>query len=153
MTYRGWEHVTEADLELLTKRNNTMTKRAEKDQRYVSIKKAVRNLPCRLTGDELLIRADELSVVVQETNGEEVRQADVKAQMKARLTELDARKTRLAITIGRKEEYRDVEVELVADIQAQTTTIYRQDTGEAIETRPMSEQEKQAALPLETSAA
>lgn len=130
-----------------------MTKRAEKDQRFVSLRRVVRNLPCRLTGDELLTRADELSVVVQETTAEEGRQTDVKAQMKARLTELDARKTRLAITIGRKEEYRDVEVELVADIQAQTTSIYRTDTGEVVETRPMSEQEKQAALPLETTAA
>lgn len=130
-----------------------MTKRAEKDQRFVSLRRVVRNLPCRLTGDELLTRADELSVVVQETTAEEGRQTDVKAQMKARLTELDARKTRLAITIGRKEEYRDVEVELVADIQAQTTTVHRTDTGEVVETRPMSEQEKQAALPLETSAA
>lgn len=122
-------------------------------QRYVSIKRITRNLPCRLTETELLDRADQLSVVVQETNAEEGRQTDVKAQMKAKLTELDARKTRLAITIGRKEEYRDVEVELVADVQAGTVTIYRMDTSEALETRPMTEQERQAALPLEAPAA
>lgn len=128
-------------------------KKAVEGARFVSIKRVTRNLPCRLTEPELLARADELSVVVQETNAEEGRQADVKAQMKARLTELDARKTRLAITIGRKEEYRDVEVELMADLQAQTVTVYRMDTSEATETRPMSEQEKQATLPLEAPAA
>ena len=120
---------------------------------FVSLKRITRNLPCRLTEGELLARADELSVVVQETSAEEHRQTDVKAQMKARLTELDARKTRLAITIGRKEEYRDVEVELLADIQAGTVTSYRQDTSEAIETRPMNDMERQAALPLEAQPA
>ena len=123
------------------------------EKRYVSLKKTTRNLPCQLTNGELLDRADQLSVVVQETNAEEGRQTDAKAQMKARLTELDARKTRLAITIGRKEEYRDIEIELVADLQAGTVTIYRQDTSEALETRPMSEQERQTALPLEPTAA
>lgn len=126
---------------------------AKEKQRYVSLKRVMRNLPCRLTEPELLDRADQLSVVVQETNAEEGRQTDVKAQMKAKLTELDARKTRLAITIGRKEEYRDVEVELMADIQAGTVTTYRMDTSEALETRPMSEQERQTALPLGDAAA
>ena len=124
-----------------------------KEKRFVSLKKIMRNLPCRLTERELLDRADQLSVVVQETNAEEGRQTDVKAQMKAKLTELDARKTRLAITIGRKEEYRDVEVELMADVQAGTVTIYRMDTAEALETRPMTEQERQSSLPLEAPTA
>lgn len=128
-------------------------KKVEEGQRFVSLKRITRNLPCRLTEGELLARADDLSVVVQETTAEEGRQTDVKAQMKARLTELDARKTRLAITIGRKEEYRDVEVELMADVQAGTVTIYRMDTSEAIETRPMTEQEKQNALPFEPAVA
>lgn len=128
-------------------------KKAADGSRFIAIKRVTRNLPCRLTETELLTRADELSVVVQETTAEEGRQADVKAQMKARLTELDPRKTRLAITIGRKEEYRDVEVELMADLQAQTVTVYRMDTSEAIETRPMSEHERQSALPLEAPAA
>lgn len=130
-----------------------MGKRAEQGERFVSIRRVTRNLPCRLTDAELLDRADQLSVVVQETSAEEARQTDLKTQMKARLTELDSKKTRLAITIGRKEEYRDVEVELMADIQAGTVTVYRMDTSEAIETRPMSEQEKQATLPLEAPAA
>lgn len=119
------------------------------EKRFVSLKRVTRNLPCQLTNAELLDRADQLSVVVQETNAEEGRQTDVKAQMKAKLTELDARKTRLAITIGRKEEYRDVEVELMGDVQSGTVTVYRQDTSEAIETRPMSEQERQATLQFE----
>lgn len=128
-----------------------MTKKA--DKQFVTLKKAARNLPCKLTDEELLDRADQLSVVVQETSAEESRQTDVKTQMKAKLTELDARKTRLAITIGRKEEYRDIEVESIADIQAGTVTDYRTDTGEAIGTRPMTEHERQSNLPLEAPAA
>jgi hypothetical protein len=117
------------------------------------LKRVTRNLPCKLSDTELLQKADELSVVVQEISAEEDRQVDVKAQMKARLTELDARKTRLAITIGRKEEYRDTDVALMGDIQAGTVSAIRADTGEVIETRPMTEDEKQRALPLEAPAA
>lgn len=122
-------------------------------ERFVTLKEVTRSLPCRLTDSELLTKADELSVVVQEVSAEEDRQTDVKAQMKAKLTELDARKTRLAITIGRKEEYRDVRCEVQADAQAGTVTVIRMDTGEALETRPMTEDERQRALPLETPAA
>lgn len=121
--------------------------------RFVVLKEVTRSLPCRLTDPELLTKADELSVVVQEVSAEEDRQTDVKAQMKAKLTELDARKTRLAITIGRKEEYRDVRCELQADVQAGTVTVIRTDTGESLETRPMTEDEKQKSLPLEPAPA
>lgn len=127
--------------------------RTKVGERFQSLRRVIRSLPCRLSETELLARADELSVVVQETSAEESRQTDVKTQMKARLTELDARKTRLAITIGRKEEFRDVEVELMADVQAGTVTVIRQDTGESLETRPMSDAERQTTLPLEQPAA
>lgn len=115
------------------------------------IKEVIRNLPCRLTDAELLVRADELSQSVQEITAEENRQVDVKAQMKARLTELDSRKTRLAITVGRKEEYRDVVCDCMGDYQAGTVTVYRRDTGEALDTRLMSEEERQKSLPLEVA--
>lgn len=129
-----------------------MTKATTERARFVTLKEVTRNLPCRLTDAELLVRADDLSVAVQEITAEENRQTDVKAQMKARLTELDSRKTRLAITVGRKEEYRDIRCELSADLQAGTVTTIRTDTGEAMETRPMSESERQQSLPMEGAA-
>ncbi len=119
----------------------------------VTLKTVVRSVPCRLTDAELLARADELSGVVQDTTAEEGRQTDIKAQLKARLTELDARKTRLALTIGRKEEHRDVDVAHVADLQAGTVTVFRTDTGEAMDTRPMTDAERQDSLPLTDPAA
>ena len=122
-------------------------------KRSVTLKTVMRSVPCRLTDAELLTRADELSVVVQETTAEEGRQTDIKAQMKARLTELAARKTRLALTIGRKEEHRDVDVAHVADLQAGTVTVVRTDTGEAMETRLMTDDERQDSLPLTAPAA
>ena len=122
-------------------------------KRRVTLRKVMRSVPCRLTDAELLARADELSGVVQDTTAEEGRQTDIKAQLKARLTELNARKTRLALTIGRKEEHRDVDVEHVADLQAGTVTVFRTDTDEAMDTRPMTDAERQDSLPLTDPAA
>jgi hypothetical protein len=117
----------------------------------VLLKTITRNVPCHLSDMELLTRADELSVVVQEITAEEGRQVDVKAQMKARLTELDARKSRLAITIGRKEEYRDVPCDLFANVERGIVEVVRRDTAEVVESRAMSDDERQKALPLEVA--
>lgn len=117
----------------------------------VLLKSLTRNLPCRLTDDELRQRGDSLAEVVQELHAEDDRQADVKAQMKARLTELEAKQTRYAIVISRREEYRDVECDLFADTVRGTVDIVRRDTGDTIETRPITEDERQRALPLEAA--
>lgn len=37
----------------------------------------------------------------------------------------------------------------MADVAAGTVTEYRNDTGEAVRTRPMSDEERQSTLPLE----
>ena len=57
----------------------------------VTLKSITRSLPVQLTNDELRAKGSELAAVIQDVKGEEDRQADLKAQMKARLTELDAR--------------------------------------------------------------
>lgn len=112
------------------------------------MKVVTRNLPCRLTEDELRQRGDALAEVVQELHAEEQRQADVKAQMKARVTELEAKQTRFAITISRKEEYRDIECDVFGDPERGVVELVRRDSGEVVETRPMTEDERQRALPL-----
>lgn len=107
-----------------------------------------RHLPVRLTSDELLDRGTRLSAVIQDFNAEENRQIDMKTQMKARLTELDAKKTQLAIVIGRREEDRDVSCDVFADYERLVIDTVRQDTGEVVNTRKMTEEERQRALPI-----
>lgn len=113
----------------------------------------VRSLPCRLTDDELLKKGGELATAVQDIASEESRQADVKASMKAKLAEIDARRTQLAIAVSRKEEHRDVEVDIYHDYQRLVVQDVRRDTGEVTSTRVMSEAERQQALPMDVEAA
>jgi chromosome segregation ATPase len=107
-----------------------------------------KSLPVKLTRDELLQKSAELAGTVQDYATEERRQADVKAQLKARLTELDARRTQLAFTVARQEEERDVLCEVVADLHKLVANITRADTGEIVSIRPLTDGERQDALPL-----
>ena len=101
------------------------------------------SLPCKLTPEERREAGEALAGVVQDVAAEGDRQTDIKAQMKARLTELEARKAQLAITISRGEEYRDVRVQDTPDYAAGTVHTVRMDTGECIRTRRLSEEERQ----------
>ncbi len=111
-------------------------------------KSETRSLPVKLTELELRDRGDALAAVIQDLTAEEDRQTDVKAQLKARLSELDAKKTQLAITICRREEYREVVVDIFHDYERLTVDTVRRDTGEALARRPMNEQERQLPLPV-----
>ena len=111
-------------------------------------KTETRSLPVKLTDNELRERGDELAATIQNVNTEERRQADQKTQMKARLTELQARQTQLAITISRREEERDVTVDVYHNYEALKVETVRRDTGEAIHRREMTQEELQRPLPV-----
>lgn len=106
-----------------------------------------RLLPVRLTPDELLDRGSSLAAVIQDIDSEERRQTDQKAQMKARLAELDARRTQLAVVIGRKEEDRYVEVQIFNHYDRGVVDVVRVDTGETVSSRRMTDEERQQRLP------
>lgn len=107
-----------------------------------------RSLPVKLTDEELRERGDSLAAVIQDINAEENRQVDMKTQMKARITELDAKQTQLAITISRREEYRDVTVDIYHNYDALKVETVRRDTGECIHRREMTQDELQRPLPV-----
>lgn len=106
------------------------------------LKVQTRTLPVRLNDNELRQRGDELAVTVQELSAEEDRQKNLKDQMKARISELQARQQKLALIVSRREEFRDVEVacEVVADNMVREV---RRDTGEVLLTRPFRDEERQ----------
>jgi hypothetical protein len=106
-----------------------------------------RMLPVRLVESELRERGDQLASVTQDVTTEQQRQSDMKAQMKARLSELEAKRTQLAITISRREEDREVLVTLRFDYRAGRVTEVRNDTGEELLTRHISDEERQRNLP------
>lgn len=107
-----------------------------------------KSLPVKLTQEELLSKSGELAGTVQDYATEERRQADVKAQLKARLTELDARRTQLAFVVARQEEERDVRCDVIADLNSLVANITRVDTGEVVQSRPLTDAERQDVLPL-----
>ncbi len=116
------------------------------DTRLVETKS--KTLPVKLTDKELRERGATLASVIQDLNTEERRQQDIKAQMKARVAELDARKTQLAITISRCEEDREVTVDVWHDYDALRVYAVRRDTGEEIHSRAMTHEEMQRPLPV-----
>jgi hypothetical protein len=107
----------------------------------------IRNLPVKLTEEELLKAGDELAKIVQDIGAEEDRQADRKAGMKAALAILEGRRTQVAIKISRREEFRGVRVDVYMDIPRGIVQEIRQDTGEVITTRQMTDTERQLPLP------
>lgn len=106
-----------------------------------------RNLPVKLREDELLERGHSLASVIQDITSEEARQVDVKAQMKARLSELEARRSQLAIVVSRREEQRDVTCDVFHDYDRVVVETVRRDTGEVVYSRAMTEDERQLPLP------
>lgn len=109
------------------------------------IKKINKYLACKLTDEELRAKSDELAQTVQDTANEETRQTDLKSQMKAKMTELQSRQTQLASHISRREEYRDVQVEIILVGDGKVKEV-RTDTGEVLITRPGREDELQMVL-------
>ncbi len=112
------------------------------------IRVETRSLPTHLVGDDLMDRADELATTVQAITAEEERQKNLKDQMKAAMSELTSRQTRLALAVSRREEYRDVEVEVEITISVDGGNVreVRRDNGELIVERPPRESERQMFL-------
>lgn len=108
-------------------------------------------LPCALTEDELRSYGDELAGVVQDIAAQADREKEVKAELKARTTELTARQSMLAMKVSRRQESREVACVVHVDYEAGLRTVTRTDTGEVVQTRPLRDDERQPALPVEAT--
>lgn len=104
-----------------------------------------RSLPCKLTDVELRDKADELATTVQAIEGEKARQDSVKAELKATMTELESRQTRLAQVVSRREQYRDVKC-IIELHENDIIKEIRDDTGETLQIRPARDAERQQTM-------
>lgn len=127
-------------------RKNTTKKTAKQVPEIVKLERFTTELPCKLTDDELLKCGEQLGTVHQDIDAEKDRQTSVKAQMKARLTELESRATILSCKLTRKEEERSVEVEPEKDFRKAIYHEKRLDTGKFINERPLRADEYQEEL-------
>lgn len=104
-------------------------------------------LSCVLTDEEFMARARHLALVCQDIESEEDRQTQIKADMKAAMTKLDAEQSRLSLIVARKAEVRDVPVCVMADDENGEAVTVREDTGEIIKRRKLEPSERQLPLP------
>jgi hypothetical protein len=103
-------------------------------------------LPVHLTDDEVRARGERIVALMQERTEAD---ADAKRQRdahKARVSDLDKTMTHLAHEVRTRTEHRDVEVKEAFDHDRGLVETVRLDTGEVVETRPMTARERQKPL-------
>lgn len=102
----------------------------------------IRELPCKLTAADLLLRGDELAAC-------ELAIASIN-EKRAKLSKRAGDKRKecfdLAAVIDRGEEVRDVRCVWIDDFTHATRTLVRQDTGEAIAQVTMTAEDRQLAM-------
>jgi FixJ family two-component response regulator len=115
--------------------------------REMKIEHITKFLPCQLTEYERRDRGILLAKTVQDIALTEERHANVKAQLKAELQGLQAQESKLAGAVARGEESRDVRVSITYDFAELSVAEHREDTGEELSRRAMTEAERQMPLP------
>lgn len=112
------------------------------------LKSVTRTLPVRVTHEERHQLGIDLAGCINDIHDEEDRQVSIKAQMKATMAELEGRKSQLASVVSSGVRYMDILCEHDADFIAGRLSIVRTDTGEVLETRNLTDEERQRELPL-----
>jgi hypothetical protein len=105
-----------------------------------------RRLPVKLTSEELLAKADELSRKLGDKQQEERDQKTTKDAMKERLSGLDAEIASLAEIVRSKQEERLVDIYERFDTGRLVVEQIRLDTGEVVGTRTMTVEERNLKL-------
>jgi hypothetical protein len=116
--------------------------------REAILRRTVRMLPCRLSDVELLALGGKLADALQDVATETERQASVKKELGARLAGMQARVTELSARLRRREEEREVTVEVVANFAQNVAREIRTDTNAVLLTRELTAAERQRPLPL-----
>ena len=108
----------------------------------------INRLPVKLTNEELLAKSDELASAVNEKASLENGKKDNAKHYGELIKESDSTICSLAFEIKLKAELRDVSCSEVPDYKLGTMAIVRDDTGETVEHRVMTEEERQRKLEL-----
>jgi hypothetical protein len=104
---------------------------------------------CVLTDKELQEKGAELADAIDEGKRVEAEFAEVKQQFKGKIDGAAGRATGLASTIRAKAEYRSVKCARIFMFDEGVVREMRQDTGEIIAERTMTDTDRQQYLPLE----
>ena len=105
-----------------------------------------RSLPCVLTEPELLERGNRVADVLRDLEDLDEKRKQAAADFKGRIDVLDATARQLGKEIRTKTEYRMVEVVRETDYRRNVAEVVRSDTGEVIESRPLTPAERQMEI-------
>lgn len=103
-------------------------------------------LPCKLTEKDKAVAAEELATAIQQGESLELERKSALGDLKKRKDNLLERIHNLTIKVKDGIEMRPVECELKLNHTKLTATLIRPDTGEEVETREMTLEEKQMSL-------
>lgn len=103
-------------------------------------RKLTRELPVKFTEDEKAELAEQLAEAHADIQQARDRKADVSKQLAADLQSAESKANTLARKYRDGYEYRTVECEEIVDEELRKVTVYRTDTGQTIETRPLPPQ-------------
>jgi hypothetical protein len=107
-----------------------------------------RELPVFLTEDELAAKAQELVKVIAETEAAEGKLKLESSMAREDIKELRKKSSRLAATVRNKTECRQVSCAWEIDYLSGIRNLIRTDTGEIVESRTLTVEERQQKLPL-----
>jgi hypothetical protein len=105
-------------------------------------------LPCPLTDDEKIARSLMLAEALDRRNQLDLERKDTMAEFKDREAKLDSEIGRLGTIVRGGKELRQVECEDQHNYKNGTADRVRLDTGEVVQTRPLTEEERQQELPV-----
>lgn len=108
--------------------------------------KETRNLPVELTDEEFIAKSKELSKKNKELETTEEEKKKTAADFSARIKTIEGEIKQLAQIVNTSTEYREVEIYERKDYERSVVNCYRRDTGEYVESRPMTRQERQKEL-------
>ncbi len=106
-----------------------------------------RKLRCKLSDEELRSKGEALAGSVDEKQKKKVEAKNAASIARAAIKSLDEKIRRLTRDYQDRSEERPVECREVVDVRRSQVNTVRQDTGETIESRPMSVEERQGDLP------
>lgn len=115
-------------------------------EKKIMERKVDNTLKCLLTQDEILKAGEAIAKDLSDITGLENELASVSKAIKSKIQECQSRIDRSRILISNKYEYRTVICTEVKDFSKCTVTVTRDDTGEQVESRAMTADERQTKL-------
>jgi len=106
-----------------------------------------RTLPVRLTDDELLNQARKMAEASEAAEAAEQARKQATTQYKAEEEEARGKEKAARTLMRNGYEYRPVDITVTKDWDQKTVTVSRDDTGEIVEFREMSNSELQLEIP------